>query len=63
MKLKIGDLVAMRRAHGPLWRIGTVFQTDERTVPRLVNIHFGTFTFWLLEEEHELNNLKLLSEK
>jgi len=68
MKLKIGDLVTCAsHAVVPGWpkndRIGIVFQTDERTVPGLVNIHFGTFTFWLLEEEHELNNLKLLSEK
>ncbi len=67
MKLKIGDLVTCAsHAVVPGWpkndRVGIVFQTDERA-GHLVNIHFGTFTFWLLEEEHELNNLKLLSEK
>ena len=62
MKLKVGDLVAMRRAHGPLWRIGTVFEAVMEC-GYWVNIHFGSFTFWVRDDEYNDNNLKLLSEK
>ena len=68
MRLKVGDLVT---CDGPVGsnnnRVGIVFQADAGkhcpSAPGLIHIHFGTFTFWLLEAEHELNNLKLLSEK
>ena len=72
MRLKVGDLVT---CDGPRDRtgvpnnnrVGIVFQADAGnhcpSTPGLIHIHFGTFTFWLLEAEHELNNLKLLSEK
>jgi len=67
MRLKVGDLVTCDEPGGSKNDCpGVVFQTEKGsfgTGIHWANIHFGTFTFWLLEEEHELNNLKLLSEE
>ena len=67
MKLKIGDLVTCAsHAVVPGWprneRVGIVFEAVMEW-GYWVNIHFGSFTFWLRDDEYNENNLKLLSEK
>ena len=61
MKLKIGDLVTITQPSGTRL-LGAIFETDN-DCGYWVNIHFGSFTFWIRDDEYNENNLKLLSEK